>query len=300
VIDRASRLLAQIGERPEPPPRIALDEISAGLLDARFDVVEDDSQLRLRGERAVMQGARTLLGRPTSCVGRDWELGALAGILDECIEEPAARVALVSIPAADITLGELSPLRRISLSWLCADRGALDQARALAIEVRDACRAHHDRLGEARGTWALAEALRRSGDADGAEREIEAARALAMPHDQPGMGATLAAVRLVQGRAADAHAIADDAMARSAAMGGCGLFRGGLVRLVHAEALHATGDHGAARGAIAAARARLRAIAGRIAGPSYRASFLEAVPESARTLSLASDWLGDASPQAGR
>src|SRR4051812_4497931 len=99
VIDRASRLVAQIGARPEALPPIALDELSAGLLDARFDVIEHDSQLRLRGERAVMQGARTLLGRPTSCVGRDWELGALAGILDECIEEPAARVALVTAVA---------------------------------------------------------------------------------------------------------------------------------------------------------------------------------------------------------
>src|SRR5262249_24326642 len=68
-----------------------------------FDVVERSetggsehaSQLRLRGERTVLHGARTLLGRPTSCVGRDWELSALAGILDDCLEEPTAHVALV-------------------------------------------------------------------------------------------------------------------------------------------------------------------------------------------------------------
>src|SRR5262249_27680596 len=94
VIDRASRLLADTGEPAERPP-IALDDISAGLLDARFDVVEHASQLRLRGERTVLHGARTLLGRPTSCVGRDWELSALAGILDDCLEERAAHVALV-------------------------------------------------------------------------------------------------------------------------------------------------------------------------------------------------------------
>src|SRR5215510_395812 len=99
VIDRASRLLADIARQPGDLPPIALDEVSAGLLDARFDVIEHESQLRLRGERAVMQGARTLLGRPTSCVGRDWELGALAGILDECIEEPATRVAVVTAAA---------------------------------------------------------------------------------------------------------------------------------------------------------------------------------------------------------
>src|SRR5262249_37334277 len=111
VIDRASRLLVSRPGSGDLPP-IALDEVSAGLLDARFDVVEHsetggsaprgikhESQLRLRGERAVMQGARTLLGRPTSCVGRDWELGVLAGILDECIEESAARVAVVTAVA---------------------------------------------------------------------------------------------------------------------------------------------------------------------------------------------------------
>ncbi|HWO22540.1 MAG TPA: protein kinase [Kofleriaceae bacterium] len=107
VIERASRLLAQVG-RPaaeastepaaEPPP-VALDEMSAGLLDARFDVVEREAGLLLRGERALMQGARTLLGRPTSCVGRDWELGALAGLLDECIEEREVRVVVVTAVA---------------------------------------------------------------------------------------------------------------------------------------------------------------------------------------------------------
>jgi hypothetical protein len=191
-------------------------------------------------------------------------------------------------------MGQVSSLRRFCLSWIRADRGALDEARALATEVREVCRAHRDRLGEARSTWALAEALRRSGDVEGAEREIEAAHAMAMPLDQPGMLATLAALRLGHGRAAEAVAVAEDAMARSAAIGGCGLFRAGFVHLVHAEALHATGAHDAARHAIAGARARLRAIAGRIAEPGHRASFLEAVPENARTLALARAWLGEA------
>jgi hypothetical protein len=141
--------------------------------------------------------------------------------------------------------------------------------------------------------------LRRSGDLEGAEREIEAARAMAMPIDRPGMLATLAALRLAQGRAADALAATEDAMACCAAMGGCGLFRSGFVRLVHAEALHATGAHDAARQAIAGARDRLFAIAGKIAEPSYRTSFLEAVPENARTLTLARAWLGDGSDQPG-
>jgi hypothetical protein len=76
------------------------------------------------------------------------------------------------------------------------------------------------------------------------------------------------------------------------------MFRGAFVRLAHAEALHATGAHDAARAAIAQARARLLAITDRISDPDYRASFLEQVPENARTLALASAWLGGPAPSA--
>jgi hypothetical protein len=77
-------------------------------------------------------------------------------------------------------------------------------------------------------------------------------------------------------------------------MGGCGMFRGAFVRLIHAEALHATGAHDAARSAIASARDRLLAIASRITDPGHRQSFLEAVPENARTITLARSWLAGA------
>ena len=52
-----------------------------------------------KSERTLAQGQRTLLGRPTSCVGRDWELGLLAGILDECLDEGDARGVLVTAVA---------------------------------------------------------------------------------------------------------------------------------------------------------------------------------------------------------
>jgi serine/threonine protein kinase/tetratricopeptide (TPR) repeat protein len=217
-----------------------------------------------------------------------WYLGAHARAVE----------LLESVPAADTTLGETGTMRRLALSRLYADRGAIDEARALAIQVYEFCRAHHDRLGEARSSWFLAEILCQSGDLDGAEREIQAAQAMAMPLDQPGMLATLAALLLVQGRAADALAAAEDAMTRNTAMGGCSLFRNAAVRLVHAEALHATGTHDAARRVIAEARTRLLTIAGKIADPSYRTSFLEHVPENARTLTLARAWLDDTAPNA--
>jgi hypothetical protein len=78
------------------------------------------------------------------------------------------------------------------------------------------------------------------------------------------------------------------------------MFRGAFMRLAHAEALHATGAHDAARQVIAAARAHLFTVADRIADPHYRQSFLENVPENARTLALASSWPGEPAPDASR
>jgi hypothetical protein len=228
------------------------------------------------GERAFVS-AQLLRGM------NQWYLGAL---------EPAAQ-ALEAIPIADTALGTGSSRRRLMLSWLYADLGSLAQARDLATQLAESGRAHHNRLEEGRGRWVLAEVLHRDGDLDGAEHEIAVALAMAVPLDRPGVLTTLSAIRLAQGRADEALAAAEDAMARYQAMGGCGMFRGSFVRLTHAEALHATGAHDAAARAIADARARLLAIADKIIDPDYQASFLERVPENARTLALADAWKSD-------
>jgi eukaryotic-like serine/threonine-protein kinase len=68
----------------------------------------------------------------------------------------------------------------------------------------------------------------------------------------------------------------------------------GIVRLAHAEALHASGHHGEALAAIQQASARLLARAERIADPARRLGFLERIPEHARTLELERTWLGSA------
>jgi hypothetical protein len=192
--------------------------------------------------------------------------------------------------AIDQALGQVSSLRRFCLAWIRADRGALDEARALASELAEYGRAQRIPPEECRGRWALAEVLRRQGDLAAAERELQTALSLAAPLEAPGLLATLAAIHLAGGRAGEALAVAEDAIARCAAMGGCGMFRGAFVRLVHAEALEATGASDAARAAIAEARARLLAIADKIGDPAYRRSFLEDVPENTRTLALASAW----------
>jgi hypothetical protein len=105
AIDQAAWMLASLASAPKDATEarfarpIAIDEVTAGLLDARFKVVEGASGFELHGERAIAEGARTLLGKPTACVGRDWELGTLEALLDECVEESATRAVLVTAPA---------------------------------------------------------------------------------------------------------------------------------------------------------------------------------------------------------
>jgi hypothetical protein len=217
-----------------------------------------------------------------------------------CLGSARARRLLEDIAGADDVMGLASSLRRFSLSWLLADEGALDEARALATRLAESGRAHQDTLHESRGRWVLAEVLRRAGDLEGAERELEVALAMAVPIERPGVLGTLAQLRLAQGRAEEALAAAGDAVARCEEMGGCGLFRAAFVRLAHAEALHATGAADGARRAIDDARARLLAIAARIPDPAYRQGFLEDVPEHARTLALARAWLDDPPAQVAR
>jgi eukaryotic-like serine/threonine-protein kinase len=208
----------------------------------------------------------------------------------------AAEHHLRRIVALDDMVSLVDYLRRFGLAWLLADRGALDAAREVATRLAEHARARQSALHEGRGRWVLAEVLRRAGDLEAAEREIESALPQLVPLEYPGALATLSALRLAQGRAGEALTAAEDAAARCIAMGGCGVFRGAFVRLVHAEALHATGAHDAARRAIVDARARVLVIADRIADPSYRQSFLHGVPENARTLALAQAWFSDPAP----
>jgi tetratricopeptide (TPR) repeat protein len=106
ALDRAGGLLL----RATPGAPVKIDEVTAGLLDARFELVrpaaskgvsvEDGSQsLILKGEFESDEGARTLLGRRTSFVGRDREVSVILGIFDECVSEPVARAALVTAAA---------------------------------------------------------------------------------------------------------------------------------------------------------------------------------------------------------
>jgi tetratricopeptide (TPR) repeat protein/predicted Ser/Thr protein kinase len=105
LLDRAASLLRapvmatgptqMIRAQPEVLP-IRVDEVAAGLLDIRFVIEGDDQGLVLSGERDVTDAGRTLLGKPTSCVGRERELAALGAIFAECVAEPMAHIVVVT------------------------------------------------------------------------------------------------------------------------------------------------------------------------------------------------------------
>jgi eukaryotic-like serine/threonine-protein kinase len=75
---------------------ILLDDVTVGLLGPQFDVSPGPVGPILRGERGPLEAPRTLLGKPTPCVGRDRELERLEDALARCIEEGAARAVLVT------------------------------------------------------------------------------------------------------------------------------------------------------------------------------------------------------------
>ncbi len=99
VIDRAAAMLrAAPAPAPFDEPIVHLDDVTAGLLGPRFDVAGDAAGLILCGERADVDSARTLLGRPTPCVARDAELAAIEGAYSACVNEGGGRVVLVTAP----------------------------------------------------------------------------------------------------------------------------------------------------------------------------------------------------------
>jgi tetratricopeptide (TPR) repeat protein len=98
VIDRAVALVrARAGTTSRS---VAIDDVTAGLLDSRWEVAHTTRGLTLVGERKdTLSPRRTLLGRPSMFVGRERELLHLNGTFDECIEESVARAILVTAPA---------------------------------------------------------------------------------------------------------------------------------------------------------------------------------------------------------
>jgi tetratricopeptide (TPR) repeat protein len=205
----------------------------------------------------------------------------------------AEGIARDALAAADrMGLGFVVMAAQNNLGFTLMQRGALHEARTMLSAATKRCIAHGDRRFEGGTRTYLANTLRLAGDLAGAEAEVrEAIDAL---HLSPPLLAyaiaTLADILLAQGRTPGAL---EQARAAHTLLESLGQVEEGeaFIRLIYAEALHASGDHAAARAAIAAARDRLLAIAAHIGDETWRRSFLENVPENARTLALAARWL---------
>ena len=89
VIDNASALLG-VGDG------VAIDEVSARLTEARFDVVQDGGHFRLVAEREHVARPRLLLGRATPLVGRASELETFRDLARATFAEPRAQALMLT------------------------------------------------------------------------------------------------------------------------------------------------------------------------------------------------------------
>ncbi|UQA63043.1 serine/threonine-protein kinase [Polyangium aurulentum] len=205
----------------------------------------------------------------------------------------AEALALISAAKAaassDASFARL--LLTLSEAIVLMSSGRFDETLALTHTLLEITRSLPFMRGQTHLIRAAAQHL--AGDLAEAERSIHAAEADVGPAglNRQALLTTLAAVRLEQGRASEAVALAEEALGMAASTRVTHTSHARLL-LVHANALDATGEPERARAAIAAAREDLLARAGRIDDAEMRRSFLEDVRENAATLALAAQWLG--------
>jgi tetratricopeptide (TPR) repeat protein len=262
-------------------------------------LVEGDLEAFLDLMAEVVEGYERAGDRRNACsAGSDLgfanlEIGAYAeaaAVLRKVLET-ADRMGLVTAAAS----------ARQNLGMVLARLGELEEARRLEEQAILSFSAQADRRMEGGARIYLAVILLGSGDL---ERAAEAAKgALDVLETAPSMRihalATLAAVRLAQGRIDDALASVREMMAsleeQTASFESLGdsADAESFIRLAHAEVLRAAGEIEASREAIRAARDRLLSRAQQFRRDALRDLFLRAVPENARTLELARAWLDD-------
>lgn len=229
------------------------------------------------GDRRNACMARVNMGSVLLEVG-DYE-GALASLEDGLAV--AERLGIQPITA----------LARCNIGLSLARLGRLEDGAAVEREAVRAFEAQGDLRMEGACRIYLAAILQLAGDLDGAEATArEACELLAdLPATRACALGRLAAVLLERGDATAALEAATEAVDLLDSLQGTDEGEA-LARLVHAEALRATGEDGPAYEALAAARERVLERADRITHDAWRETFLTAVPENARTLELAEAW----------
>jgi tetratricopeptide (TPR) repeat protein len=209
--------------------------------------------------------------------------------------EAALRAALKDAGAMG-----LIPIRAVleaHLGLCLAFEDVFPEAHALLEKSVATFRAQKSRRAEgATGTY-LAIMLQRAGDLEAAERAVrEALEVLTTaPLLRPQALGVLASILLGRGDHAAALTAAREAHEAIAELGHVEEGEA-LVNLVLAEALAACGRTDEAVRAIEAAQTQLIARGEKIASDVWRKSFLERVPEHARTLALAQSMRGTSTP----
>jgi serine/threonine protein kinase len=92
AIDRAVTMV----RAGTPSHGVHVDDVTAALITSRFDVRRVGDEILVEDERLSLDPTRPLLGRPTSCVGRERELAVLETMLAECEMGNEATVVLVT------------------------------------------------------------------------------------------------------------------------------------------------------------------------------------------------------------
>ncbi|KYG11309.1 protein kinase, partial [Sorangium cellulosum] len=158
LIDRVVQLLPE-RRAPSRAAAIRIDEVTAGLLGARFEITTDEAGQWLHGAREGPDEVPLLLGKATSCVGRERELSLIRDELARCVEESTPSVVLVTGPAGigksrlrhelvrairedgepvEVWLGQVDPMSAGSSFGLLAHalRRAMGLSEADAVEER--------------------------------------------------------------------------------------------------------------------------------------------------------------------
>jgi tetratricopeptide (TPR) repeat protein len=205
-------------------------------------------------------------------------------------EEGETWLRAVIADATRMGLSNVAATARHNLGRALMRLGSLDEALVVETEAVEAFRAQGDKRLESAARVYLAMIYFEHGAIDRSEQELRIALDLVQGPLRYQILANLARVLLSRGRIAEAYAAAREA---SDGLEQVGSVEEGeaQIRLMLAESLAAAGEHNAAREAVTRARARLLERAMQITDPSRRRSFLERLPENARTLQLA-DALG--------
>ena len=244
---------------------------------------------------ATIDAAEVANDRRTSCLIR-CNLGFVykqLGAFEHAEQELRQSLAM----AEAMGLRNVSAAATHNLGMVLGYLGRLPEATEVEEKALDAyCRLGDKRLQGGSHCYLSAIALL-AGDHERAEREARAAAEL-LENSPPMRVSALAAqarALLALGRAPEALGLA-----RTAVELLDGLVRveegEAAARLAYAEALSATGEHAAAKVAVAIARERILARAADMHRADLKQSYLERVADNARVLELASAWVAPGMP----